>query len=50
MTLMPKTCPVRLFSVTRQEHPADGGDLAFVPREHPVNGCGQHPVDVPDSF
>ena len=26
----------RLFSEARQEHPADGGDLAFVPREHPV--------------
>jgi len=27
---------MRLISEARQEHPADGGDLAFVPREHPV--------------
>ena len=27
---------MRLFSEARQEHPADGGDLAFVHREHPV--------------
>ena len=27
---------MRLFLEARQEHPADGGDLTFVPREHPV--------------
>ena len=27
---------MRLFSEARQEHPAVGGELAFVPREHPV--------------
>ena len=32
---------MRLFSEARQEHPADDCDLAFVPREHLVNGCGQ---------
>ena len=34
--LKARTCPIRLFSETRQEHPADGGDLAIVPREHLV--------------